>query len=167
MLVHNGFVNVGLIFPFSCEVVGVLPRLEWPDNLRIGESVLADIGVNCFPINRNWPKPHRKLCHHPFRHLSKLVNLYKQRGRRQFFQDAGVLMKGGYGRQRSGNGETGGELVHKRFQRTGSCRKPLNNTPERHCKASGETARLRVGKRCRSVLKAISPSRRARGAPRQ
>lgn len=117
MLIHNGFVNPRLLFSLGGESVGVLPRLERPDNLRIGESVCADVGVNRFPVNWNRPKPHRKLCQHPFFHLPKFVNLHKQRRWRQLFQDARIPMKSRYGREWSRNGEGGGELDHFVFTR--------------------------------------------------
>ena len=114
MFIFNELVNPGLLFPLDGKTVGVLPRLERPDDLCIGESVCADVGVNRFPINRNRPKPHRKLRQHPFLHLPKLVNLHKQRRRRQLFQDACISMKSGHGGQRGGNGEGGGKVGHTR-----------------------------------------------------
>lgn len=112
VLIFNMFFYQGLLAVYGLKTVGVLPMLKRPSLLGVGEAVLGDIRMDNRPGNGQRAEPEGEFGHSTVGQRLELMDLDEDRGWDQLFQNTGVMVKAGNGRERGANDELIFKTIH-------------------------------------------------------
>jgi len=75
------------------ESMRMLPEFHWPADLRVDESLRADIGMLGRPSHRNRPHPDGELSDGPIREWIEAMHLHDHNRRSERLQDSRLKME--------------------------------------------------------------------------
>lgn len=117
MRVVDGVVDSGLGGAIGRKPMRVRPSLKRSLLLYVCKTIFADVNVLGDPAHGNGAKPHRKVGDHPLLHLAEVVDLHKQGGRRELFEDVGAAVEVSHSRKWGIDGELVRECWHLSLRR--------------------------------------------------